>query len=270
MESVVENIPAEQFQVEALKVEIYQNSKVAGAAAAEAAADALRELAKSRAVVAVIFATGASQFDILDTLTAMQGLPWDQVSGFHMDEYVGIAADHRASFRRYLRERLTQRVQMKEFFEIDGNAPDPEKVAREYAERLRSADPQLCLLGIGENGHLAFNDPDVADFHDPVDAKVVHLDSLCRQQQAAEGWFAGAADVPESAITLTIPALLRVPKLIASVPGKRKSSIVRRALEEPLSTACPATVLRTHPNATLYLDLESAKELTGLRGSIHK
>lgn len=263
MESMVENIPAKQFQVDGLKVEIYPNSKAAGAAAAQAAAKALRELGKSRAAVVAIFATGASQFATLDTLTAMEGLPWDQVSGFHMDEYVGIAADHPASFRRYLRERLTQKVRMREFFEIDGSATDPEKESGEYADKLRSATPQLCLLGIGENGHLAFNDPEVADFNDPVDAKVVHLDALCRQQQAAEGWFASVAEVPKSAITLTIPALLRVPQLIASVPGKRKSTIVRRALEEPLSTACPATILRTHPNATLYLDFDSAKELIG-------
>ncbi len=265
----MENIPAKQFQVEGLKVEIYPNSKAAGAAAAQAAANALRDLVRSRDAVSVIFATGASQFDTLDTLTAMAGLPWDQVSGFHMDEYVGIPADHPASFRRYLRERLTQKVRMREFFEIDGNAPDPEETARQYAEKLRSAYPQLCLLGIGENGHLAFNEPEVADFHDPLDAKIVQLDTLCRQQQTAEGWFANAADVPESAITLTIPALLRVPQLIASVPGKRKSTIVRRALEEVISTACPATILRTHPNATLYLDFDSAKELTGLPRSIH-
>jgi glucosamine-6-phosphate deaminase len=257
----VENVAAKHLQVEALKVEIHQTSEAAGAAAARAAADALKDLGKSRAAVAVIFATGASQLDTLGALTAMPGLPWDQVSGFHMDEYVGIADTHPASFRRYLRERLTQKVQMKEFFEIDGNALDPEKFGREYAEKLRALDPQLCLLGIGENGHLAFNDPEVADFTDPLGAKVVHLDLLCRQQQAAEGWFASAAEVPAAAITLTIPTLLRVPKLILSVPGKRKSHVVRRALREPLSTDCPATILRTHPDATLYLDLESANEL---------
>jgi glucosamine-6-phosphate deaminase len=256
----VENV-VKHLQVEAMKVEIYQDSKAAGEAAAQAAARGLRELGKLRASVAVIFATGASQLETLDTLTGLQGLPWEQISGFHMDEYVGIAEDHPASFRRYLRERLTRKVPMKEFFEIDGNAPDPEKEAREYARNLRSADPQLCLLGIGENGHLAFNDPEVADFSDPLDAKVVQLDLLCRQQQAAEGWFASAAEVPAQAITLTIPTLLRVPKLIVSVPGSRKRSIVRRALKEPLSTECPATILRNHPNVTLSLDLESADEL---------
>jgi glucosamine-6-phosphate deaminase len=246
-----------------MKVEIYPNGKAAGAAAARTAGKALIELGKNRDSIGVIFATGASQMDTLSALTVIENLPWRQVRGFHMDEYVGIAATHPASFRRYLRERLTQKVRMMEFFEIDGSAPDPEQTSQDYAEKLRSADPQLCLLGIGENGHLAFNDPPVADFTDPLDAKIVHLDLECRQQQVAEGWFPSVEDVAEYAITLTIPALFRVPKLILSVPGSRKAGIVRRALEEPISTACPATVLRTHPDATLYLDVESAAELDG-------
>jgi glucosamine-6-phosphate deaminase len=150
---------------------------------------------------------------------------------------------------------------MKEFFEIDGSASDPEQVGQEYAEKLRSANPQLCLLGIGENGHLAFNDPPVADFNDSADVRTVHLDAVCRQQQAAEGWFTSVENVPEYAITLTIPALMRVPKLIVSVPGRRKAKIVRRAFEEPVSTDCPATILRTHPDVTIYLDVQSADEL---------
>jgi glucosamine-6-phosphate deaminase len=253
--------PPKSHHVGEMKIEIYPDRRLAGIAAAQNAADTLRELAPGHDTVAVIFATGASQFDTLDSLTNLADLPWDQVVGFHMDEYVHISPDHPASFRRYLRERLTAKVTMKQFFEIDGSAPDPTEVAGKYADQLRSAEPQLCLLGIGENGHLAFNDPDVADFSDPLDAKVVRLDALCRQQQAAEGWFATADEVPDEAITLTIPALLRVPKLIVSVPGIRKAKIVRRALEEPVSTRCPATILRTHPDVTLYLDSESAREL---------
>jgi glucosamine-6-phosphate deaminase len=200
----------------------------------------------------------------LDALTGIGGLPWNQISGFHMDEYVDISPDHPASFRRYLRERLADKVRMKEFFEINGSAPDPERTSQEYADKLRRADPQLCLLGIGENGHLAFNDPAVADFTDSLDVKVVKLDAVCRQQQAAEGWFTDVDQVPESAITLTIPTLFRVPKLIVSVPGRRKARIVRRAFEDPISTLCPATILRTHPDATIYLDSESAAALDGI------
>jgi glucosamine-6-phosphate deaminase len=247
--------------VESLRVEIHASREEAGAAAAQAAADALRQLADAHDSIAVVFATGASQFSTLEALTSMNGLPWDRVLGFHMDEYVGIAADHPASFRRYLRERLTSQVAMKKFLEIDGSAPDAEAAAADYAERLRVAEPHLCLLGIGENGHLAFNDPPVADFGDPLDAKVVQLDELCRQQQVAEGWFASLDEVPQAAITLTIPALMRIPRLIASVPGPRKAAIVRRALTEPVSTACPATILRTHPGATIYLDADSSSEL---------
>jgi glucosamine-6-phosphate deaminase len=250
-----------QLQVDTLRVEILPTREAAGAAAAEAAADALRGLLKVRESVAVIFATGASQFSTLESLTGIEDLLWDRVRGFHMDEYIGLSADHPASFRRYLRERLTSKVRMKEFFEIDGSTPDPEWTAAAYAEKVRAGDPQLCLLGIGENGHLAFNDPDVADFNDPLDAKVVQLDALCREQQVAEGWFANLDGVPRAAITLTIPALLRIPRLIASVPGPRKAAIMRRALTERISTACPATILRTHPGATIFLDADSASEL---------
>jgi glucosamine-6-phosphate deaminase len=249
------------LQVDSLRVEIYPTREAAGAAAAQAAAEALRELGAARGAIGVVFATGASQFCTLEALTATEGLPWERVRGFHMDEYIGIAADHPASFRRYLRERLTSKVRMKEFFEIDGSEADPGRSAIEYADKLGEADPQLCLLGIGENGHLAFNDPDVADFNDTLDAKVVQLDELCRGQQLAEGWFPDLDAVPRAAITLTIPALMRIPRLIASVPGPRKAAIVRRVLTEPISTVCPATILRTHPAATIYLDADSAREL---------
>ena len=252
---------AKYYRIGTLKVEVHPSSQAAGAAAARAAGKALIELAQAQDEVGVIFATGASQLETLNELTRIPQLPWGQVIGFHMDEYVDIAADHPASFRRYLRERLSGKVCMKEFFEIDGSAPDPEKTSSDYAAKLRSASPQLCLLGIGENGHLAFNDPPVADFTDPLDAKIVQLDAVCRQQQMAEGWFDSVDHVPERAITLTIPALFRVPTLIVSVPGSRKAKIVRRAFEEPISTSCPATILRTHPNATVYLDAESASEL---------
>jgi glucosamine-6-phosphate deaminase len=150
---------------------------------------------------------------------------------------------------------------MREFFEIDGSSLDLDRVRREYVRELSVAEPQLCLLGIGENGHLAFNDPSEADFEDPEAMKVVTLDAACRQQQLAEGWFPSFEEVPKQALTLTIPTMLKVPKLIVSVPGRRKAQSVRRTLEDPISTACPATILRTHPDVTLYLDKESASEL---------
>jgi glucosamine-6-phosphate deaminase len=252
------------FHVDKLRVEIYPSSQAAGQAAAHASAEAMRELVAQRGSAAVVFATGASQLDTLAAIVEEQDVPWDRIDGFHLDEYLGLSVEHPASFRHYLREKLTKRTQMRSFLEIDGERDDSELVCKRYAQALRAADPQLCLLGIGENGHLAFNDPGEADFEDTRAVKVVTLDEACRQQQAAEGWFGTLEEVPERAITITIPTILRVPKLIVSVPGRRKSQIIRRTLYEPLSPHCPATILRTHPDATLYLDQDSASELTAL------
>ena len=241
-------------------MQVYTDKETAGAAAARDAAEAMRQQAAGRDNIGVIFATGASQMAMFGALTAVEGVPWEKVLGFHMDEYVDIQPDHPASFRRYLRERLTSRVPIGHFLGVDGNK-DLDEECRYYTEALRSAQPQLCLLGIGENGHLAFNDPGEADFKDPADMKVVSLDDACRAQQVAEGWFPSLSEVPSRALTLTIPALFRTKKLIVSVPGARKAAIVRRTALEPISTACPATILRTHPDATVYLDPDSAAEL---------
>jgi glucosamine-6-phosphate deaminase len=250
--------------VDRLKIEIHQDTASAGKAAAHATARAIQELKQKNECLAVLFATGASQLATLDALIERADVPWKEVQGFHLDEYVGISENDPASFRRYLRERLTQRVRMRKFFEIQGDAPDPEMICSQYAQRLQAAQPQLCLLGIGENGHLAFNDPAEANFEDPLDVKVVSLDSECRHQQVAEGWFSGLEEVPSQAITVTIPALMRVPRLIASVPGPRKAAVMRRTVEEAISTACPATILRRHPDVTVYLDRDSAAKLENL------
>jgi glucosamine-6-phosphate deaminase len=251
------------FKVGTIKLEIHASKKAAGSAAAQCVAKALKQLEQAHTEIGVIFATGASQLETLHALTSMPGLPWKKVHGFHLDEYLGIEENHPASFRRYLRENLTERVPMGEFFSIDGSSSDSDRVRQEYVQELHAADPQLCLLGIGENGHLAFNDPSEANFDDPDAMKVVTLDAECRQQQLAEGWFEKFEDVPKNALTLTIPTMLKVPKLIVSVPGRRKAQSVRRTLAEPISTACPATILRVHPDVTIYLDQESASELNG-------
>lgn len=245
----------------ALTVRIFPTAKDAGHAAAESAAATLRELGAQRNVIGVIFATGASQVAMLHALTSMPDLPWEKIHGFHMDEYIGIDANHPASFRRYLREKLTSRVPMAAFYEIDGSAADLKMIRHDYMQKLNAADPQICLLGIGENGHLAFNDPHAADFDDPEPMKTVTLDRACREQQVAEGWFPGLDQVPQQALTLTIPTLLKVPRLVVSVPGNRKAAIVGRALRDPISVDCPATILRTHPKVTIYLDEDSASEL---------
>lgn len=254
--------PVKSFKAGNLTVEVYEDAKALGDAAGARAARSIAALAARMAEVAVMFATGASQFETLRALTSLPGVPWNQVLGFHMDEYTGISDQHPASFRRYLRERLTDRAPLKRFFGVDGSNPDPKLACRQYADLLRQHQPKLCLLGIGENGHLAFNDPAEANFQDPLDVKLVSLDDACRQQQLAEGWFPSLDAVPHQAITVTIPALFRIPELICSVPGPRKAHIVKRSLSEPVSTRCPATILRTHPNTTLYLDRASAAELT--------
>jgi glucosamine-6-phosphate deaminase len=241
-----------------MKLEVHPTRVAAGEAAARAVAEELCRLGQLRKDIGVIFATGASQLDTLEALISIPGLPWNQVLGFHMDEYMGLDENHRASFRRYLREKLTGRVAMREFFEMDGNAKDIDAFGREYMQKLNLADPQICLLGIGENGHLAFNDPHEADFNDPHEIKVVTLDNACKQQQVSEGWFENVDTVPKQALTLTIPTLCRVPKLIVSVPGSRKAEAIRRTLDEAIATDCPSTLLRTHPDVTVYLDVDSA------------
>jgi glucosamine-6-phosphate deaminase len=251
------------YDLGAMKVRVYPTAKAAGQGAAEFVAAALRRLGAERNAVGIVFATGASQLETLGALTTVPELPWGKVHGFHMDEYIGLDENHPASFRRYLREKLTSRVRMAAFHEIDGSTADPERVRREYMEKLSAAEPQICLMGIGENGHLAFNDPHEADFNDPEPMKVVTLDRACREQQLAEGWFPSFDEVPQRALTLTIPTLLQVPTLVLSVPGRRKAVSVRRTLRDPISTQCPATILRTHPNVTIFLDEESASELDG-------
>lgn len=249
-----------KLQAGTLNVEVHDTAVAAGEAAARTTAETIRQFS-GNGKLGVIFATGNSQLETLRALTSMTDIPWPAITGFHLDEYVGISDQHPASFRLYLRKKLTERVPIGKFYEIDGSSADLAATRREYARLLTDAAPQICLLGIGENGHLAFNDPHEANFSDPEIIRAVRLDEACRQQQVNEGWFGTREEVPQQALTLTVPALLRVPKLIVSVPGKRKAQSVRRTVEEAISTACPSTILRTHPNATLYLDRESAAEL---------
>src|ERR1700678_2821554 len=168
-----ERMEASRFSVGTLKVEVHAGARAAAEAAARAAAEAMQELEGRAAIFGIIFATGASQLDTLNVLTSLPSLPWNRAIGFHMDEYQGIPVDHRASFRRYMREHLSGCVPMHQFCEIDGNDADPDSVCQGYARKLRACHPELCLLGIGENGHLAFNDPAEANFDDPRDMKMV-------------------------------------------------------------------------------------------------
>ena len=226
--------------------------------AAIEAADALKAAITARGEANVMLATGNSQLAFLVELVQIPDVAWDRVRAFHMDEYVGLPASHSASFQRYMRERVAAQLPVMEFHYLDGDAADPEGEAARYEALLRAHPLDVCCAGIGENGHLAFNDPPVADFDDPRDVKVVALEDASRLQQVGEGHFASLDDVPTHAITVTIPALLRAHRLLVIVPEARKARPVREALYGPITTACPASILRRQPNATLYLDPESS------------
>lgn len=229
--------------------------------AAADAARALRDAIEGRGEANVMLATGNSQLVFLAHLVQHREIDWSRVSAFHMDEYVGISATHLASFQRYMRERVAAQLPVKEFHYLSGDTRDAEAEARRYETLLREHPLDLCCCGIGENGHLAFNDPPVADFDDPRRVKVVALEEASRRQQVGEGHFARLVDVPTHAITVTIPALVAAAHVLAIVPEARKAVPVRDALRGPITTACPASYLRTQRQAVLYLDAESSSLL---------
>ncbi len=251
------SVPVASFTHEAMRVVIHPDVSTLARAVADEAAAALMTAVSDRGSANAMFASGNSQLEFLDRLAELD-VDWSRVTGFHMDEYCGIDGDHPASLRRYMHERIVERVHPRAFHEILGDAPDIDAECQRYAALLHEHPLDLCCLGIGENGHLAFNDPHVADFNDPLDVKVVELDDDCRRQQVGEGHFASFDAVPEKAVTVTIPALLRSGAVLAIVPEARKREPVRRALDEPVSTACPASILRTREAVTLHLDIDSA------------
>jgi len=206
-------------------------------------------------------ATGNSQLAYTASLQRDFSLPWERIECFHMDEYVGLSPNHPASFRRWMRERVESVVHPRAFHYIQGDAPDPEAECKRYAALLASGPIDAVSLGIGENGHIAFNDPPVADFNDPAAVKIVKLDDACKQQQVGEGHFANLAAVPTRAITLTIPTLMGVANVFCIVPERRTAMAVKQALEGPIATSCPASILRRQANARLLLDSDAASLL---------
>ena len=251
------------FRADELEVRVFATVAELGATAAADAADAIRAAVEQRGRANVMFASGNSQFAFLGALTARDDVTWDRITGFHMDEYVGMDDTHPASFARYMRERIVDVVHPHAFHCVDGTNDAAAECAR-YAELLRTHPLDLCCLGIGENGHLAFNDPPFADFDDALDVKEIELDDASRRQQVGEGHFASIDDVPRTAVTVTIPALLRAQRVLAIVPEARKADAVQRALEGPISTNCPASILRRTPHATLYLDPASAANIANV------
>jgi len=246
-----------------MHVGIYDSNAAVGKAAAGDLARILERAIAEQGEAAIIVATGNSQLSLMEALRGETGIAWDRVTIFHMDEYLGMPEEHPASFRRYIREKLAGPVGARHFFGIQGDADDIEAEVERYCRLLEEHRPVACVLGIGENGHLAFNDPP-ADFATSVTMQVVTLAESARRQQVGEGHFASRADVPVQAVTLTIPALLAPPHVLGVVPEARKAQAVKQALEGPVTPACPASLLRTRPNVRLYLDRESASLLAGL------
>jgi glucosamine-6-phosphate deaminase len=244
-----------------LRVEVFPSRPMMGLAAARTVAEAIRSLLAREGRAAVIFASAPSQNEFLAALRQEPGIDWPRLTAFHLDEYVGIAPDHPASFRRFLVDRLFGHVEVAAFHGLDGQAPDLASECARYAGLLRQAGPALAILGIGENGHLAFIDPPVCDFAEPADVRVVELDEPCRRQQVNDGCFASLAEVPRTALSLSVPFLMGVPRAVAIVPGPAKRAAIQAAVRGPVTTACPASILRRHRDATLFLDEDSAAGL---------
>jgi glucosamine-6-phosphate deaminase len=249
------------FQADALKVCVYKSVDDLATDAADEVHNLLRNAIQKQGSGAVILATGNSQIQFLKKLVAMEGVDWSKITLFHMDEYMGIQGGHKSSFRHYLRERVETLVKPKVFHFIQGEADLPLDECERYSKLLKAQPIDLCCLGVGENGHLAFNDPPVARFDERHLIKLVKLDDACKMQQVKEGHWPSLEAVPPYAYTLTIPALCSARKMICISPEKRKALPIKEALQGPVSTACPASILRRQSHCTLLLDEDSASLL---------
>ncbi len=250
-----------------LAVEIHADRPALGAAAGRAAAAHIRDVIAARGEARVIFACAPSQDEFLTALIAASrvghtAFDWSRVTAFHMDDYVGLTGTHPQSFRSYLKAHLLDHVSVGRFHPVPAEEPDVAAVCARYTALLSEKPIDLICMGIGENGHIAFNDPPVADFEDPALIKVVELDHACRQQQVNDGCFPTLDAVPRHAFTLTVSVFRRARRLSIHVPGPRKAAAVRATVEGPIVTACPASILRLHPEATLYVDVAAASTLT--------
>jgi glucosamine-6-phosphate deaminase len=239
-----------------MRVRTYATREALGRAAARDAARAIRDAVAARGSARIVAATGASQFGFLDALTAEPDVPWQRVEMFHLDEYVGLPVDHPASFRRYLLDRLIAPAAIARYHLLDAEE-DAARTAARVGALIAARAPDVAFVGIGENGHLAFNDPP-ADFETDDPYIIVTLDEACRRQQVGEGWFASLADVPSQAISMSIKQILKAREIIAVVPDARKAPAVAACLDGDVTPMAPASILRTHANVTLYLDADSA------------
>lgn len=241
-------------------VKVFQDKTSLAEAAAEEARAAVRDAIRQRGRARIVAATGNSQVEFLEALTKAKDIDWKRVEMFHLDEYVGLPSTHPASFRKYLREKLVDKTGMTNCHFLEGDG-DLEKNLRETAKALLAAPVDVALVGIGENGHLAFNDPP-ADFETEEPFLLVKLDEACRRQQVGEGWFRDVSEVPKEAISMSVRQILKTGQIICVVPDARKAKAVQRCVEGEVSPDAPASILRRHPATTVYLDRESAALLS--------
>ncbi|MCB1103387.1 MAG: glucosamine-6-phosphate deaminase [Opitutaceae bacterium] len=253
--------PSQRLRVESLTVEIYSDNQSMGRAAATQISQVIRRIAAEQDYVRLILGSANSQLSFVQSLVSEHELPWERMICFHMDEYLGISPNHPASFRHWMTEHLIRTAHPRAFHLLAGDVDDPRQEIYRYTNLLHEHPIDITVLGFGENGHLAFNDPPHADFEDPETVRIVTLDQQSRQQQVGEGHFPAIDAVPTQALTLTIPTLLSASYLFGVVPEKRKATAVHAALYGPLTPKCPASILRSRTNAKLYLDADSASEL---------
>jgi glucosamine-6-phosphate deaminase len=253
--------PIRTFQVDALQVEVYRHEADLVESLVQQTRSYLTEVANRQGTIAAILASGGSQIGLLEELTADPGIDWSRMTLFHLDEYLGIGGEHPASFGRYMRELVTDKVAPHQFNYLAGDTIEPIAECDRYY-RLLSAQPiDLCFLGIGATGHIAFNEPEVADFNDPYPVKLVKLDDKSRQQQVDGGFFDRIESVPQYALTLTLPTICQAKRICCLAMGAKKAQIVSTMLTGEISSACPASILRKYPTATLYLDEAAASRI---------
>ncbi|MCE6988284.1 glucosamine-6-phosphate deaminase [Dyadobacter sp. CY323] len=249
------------MKVDQLEIQIFDTRKEMGETAAKMVAEKIREIQDTKEFVNIIFASAPSQNEFLAALKEEKGVKWEKINAFHMDEYVGIAADAPQNFGYFLKVRLFDHVPVHSVSYLDGNATDLEKECERYSKLLLDNPTDIVCMGIGENGHLAFNDPHVAFFDDPLIVKQVELDHACRQQQVNDECFDTFDEVPETALTLTIPTLLKAKYAFCIVPGEKKADAIYHTVEEEIREEFPSTILRRHPNAILFIDKASSGKL---------
>jgi len=250
-----------QFKKDKLEVKIYKTRAEMGISAAREASKVLKKMLLEKDEITIIFAAAPSQNEFLESISQDSGIDWERINALHMDEYIGLSKDAPQGFGNFLKRTIFDKIPLKSVHYLDGNAKDIEAECKRYSKLIEEMRPDVVFMGIGENGHIAFNDPPVADFRDDKLVKVVELDLMCRNQQVNDGCFQSLSDVPTHALTLTIPALMNAKYHFCVVPAKTKAQAVLNTINDEISEGCPASILRMYDNCVLYLDSDSGQKL---------